>query len=437
MIKKTTVIHDPLKLLGSKVSTLKLPVPEYLYIASTNARCAKADIYIKEGDYVKLGQQIGMRHGPFFDQPIHATCSGIFEGFEKHYHRSGKAVDFMKFHNDFKDTEVETIHERSDEEIEKMTKEDVTEIVKATANVGLGGSSFPTYIKMQTDKPIKTILINGIECEPYINADYRSMMEDPEEVIKGIQILQRIFKCKDARLCIKKRYKVIHSFYDEYLKQYNDSGITVSAVENYYPQGWEIAMIKESTGIKVPSGHLPSEFGIMNFNVSTVIGIYQAVKYNRPVYQRRVSVTGDAINQPSNFIVRVGTPIRYLIENCHGYVDPDIPKTFILGGPMMGASMDTDDSICTKTVTSIIVLNKKEYKEEPCIRCGSCVLSCPVGLQPVMIMNAMNHMPVDKAKVKMLNPLKCIECGLCTYSCTSKIQVTDYVRRAKVIARLK
>ncbi len=437
MIKKTTIIHDPLKLSGSKVSTVKLPVPEYLYIATANARCPKADIYVKEGDQVKLGQVIGMRHAAFFDQPIHATCSGTFEGYEKHFHRSGKAVDFMKFHNDFKDEESDTVKERTDEEVDALTKEEVTKIVKDTASVGLGGSSFPTYIKMQTDKPINTILINGIECEPYIDADYRSMLEDPEEIIKGIQILQRIFNCKDARLCIKKRYTVINTFYNEYLKKFNDCGISVCNVKNYYPQGWEIAMIKEATGIKVESGHLPSEYGIMNFNVSTVIGIYQAVKYNRPVYERRVSVTGGAITKPSNFIVRIGTPVPYLINACGGYKNPETKKTFILGGPMMGASLDTDDCICTKTVTSIIILDHVDYKEEPCIRCGSCVMSCPVGLQPVMIMNAMKHMPVDKQKVKLLNPLKCIECGLCTFSCTSKIPVTDYVRRAKVIARLK
>jgi electron transport complex protein RnfC len=126
-----------------------------------------------------------------------------------------------------------------------------------------------------------------------------------------------------------------------------------------------------------------------------------------------------------------------LIEQCGGYKNPNMPKVFILGGPMMGASESDEDCICTKTVTSIIVLDHVEHKEEACIRCGSCVLSCPVGLQPVTIMNAMKHTPVDKAKIKMLNPLKCIECGLCTYSCTSKIHVTDYIRRAKTIARLK
>ena len=153
MIKKTTHIQDSLGLLGH-IPTIHAPVPEYLFIASENARCPKAELFIKEGDYVKYGQVIGMRHAAFFDQPIHATCSGTFEGFEKHYHRSGKLVNFMKFHNDFLDTKDESIHERSEEEIKKLTKEEITEIVKNCASVGLGGSSFPTYIKFQTKEKI-------------------------------------------------------------------------------------------------------------------------------------------------------------------------------------------------------------------------------------------------------------------------------------------
>ena len=436
MIKKTTHINDPLKLLEI-LPTVQVPVPEYLYLATSNARCPKAEIFIKEGDYVKCGQQVGVRHAAFFDQPIHASCSGIFEGYEKHYHRSGKQVDFLKIHNDFKDTWGDSIHTRTDEEIAQMSKAEMTQIIKDTAMVGLGGSSFPSYIKMQTDKPIKTILINGIECEPYINADKRSMMENAPQLLEGIKYLMQAFSCQDARICVKAIHNEIFVLYNYLLQSEQYKGITMAPMKNYYPQGWEIAMIKQATGIEVPSGHLPSEFGIMNFNSSTVIGIQEAIRYNRPVTNRKVTVTGNGICHPSNFEVRIGTPIKYLIEHCGGYKNPNVPKIFILGGPMMGASEASEDCICSKTVTSLIVLDHQEYKEEPCIRCGSCVLSCPVGLQPVTIMNAMKHMPVDKEKIKMLNPLKCIECGLCTYSCTSKIQVTDYIRRAKVIARLK
>jgi electron transport complex protein RnfC len=435
MIAKTTHIEDTKKLLGM-LPTIQADVPEFIYIATNNARCGKADVTIKEGDHVNFGQVIGMRHAPYFDQPIHATVSGTFLGYEKHYHRSGKLVDFMKFQNDFKDTVDPSIKDRTDEEIASLTKEQITEILKNCASVGLGGSSFPTYVKFQTDKKIDTILIDGIECEPYITADHRLMLEMSDEIIKGIKLLEQAFSCHDARLCLKKKYHDLIALYTELFKREKSSGITLAPVGNFYPQGWEVAMIKSATGIIVESGHLPSEYGIINFNVSTVVGIYEAVKHNKPVAERYISVSGDGIVSPSNFRVRVGTPVKSLIAMCGGYKDPEKDKVFILGGPMMGASVPSDDVIVTKTVTSVLVFNAEQPKVEPCIRCGSCVLSCPVHLEPVQIMNAMKVMPVDKERVKALNPLKCIECGLCSYCCTSKIPLLDYVRRAKIIAKL-
>ena len=182
MIAKTTHIKDTKNLVGS-LPAVRYTEPQYLYIAMANARCPKADLYIKEGDHVNSCQVIGMRHGPFFEQPIHATCSGTFVGLEKHYHRNGKLTDFIKIENDFKDTLDSSVIRRTPEEIAALTKEDMTEILKNCALVGLGGSSFPTYIKFQTDKPIDMILINGIECEPYITADHRLMLEYPYRIM--------------------------------------------------------------------------------------------------------------------------------------------------------------------------------------------------------------------------------------------------------------
>ena len=433
MIAKTTHIKDTKNLTG-KLPAVRYTDPQYLYIATNNARCPKADLYIKEGDHVNSCQVIGMRHGPFFEQPIHATCSGTFVGLEKHYHRNGKLTDFIKIDNDFLDTIDPSVKKRTPEEIASLTKEEMTEIIKQTANVGLGGSSFPTYIKFQTDKPINMILVNGIECEPYITADHRLMLEFPYRVMDGIKYVMQAFNCKHAKICIKSKYRDIKEVYQQVIKEYEGSGIELCCVGNYYPQGWEVAMIKEATGIQLNPGELPSNRGIINFNVSTMVGIYKAIKYNMPVIKRFITVTGDGINFPKNFRVRVGTSIKELIPLCGGYKNPEIEKVFILGGPMMGMSVPSDDLIITKTVTSIIILNKVNFVEQPCVRCGSCVLSCPVHLEPVQIMNAVKIL--DKERIKKLNPLRCIECGLCAYSCTSKIQVTDYIRKAKMIAKL-
>lgn len=437
MIEKTKYIKDTKGLLRT-LPTLVVPEAKYLYIGVTNARCPKGEIFINPGDHVKCCQVIGVRHGPFFDQPIHTSCSGTFIGYEDHYHRSGKIVKYLKIENDFKDEMADTVHERTPEEIAKLTKDDMAQIVKDCALVGLGGSSFPTYIKFQTKEKINQILINGIECEPYITADHRIMMEAPDLIIAGIKYAMQAFDCKVAKICIKSKYQDLADLWTEYLRrEENDplgKGISVCRVGNYYPQGWEVAMIENATGIRLKPGELPAKYGIINFNVSTMVGLYHAIKFNRPVRKRNITITGDGIKYPTNFRVATGTLVKDLIEYCGGYKDPKKEKVFILGGPMMGAALPSDDTIVTKTVTSIIVLNKVDYKEEQCVRCGSCVLSCPQHLQPVEIMNAVKA--VNKEKIKALNPLTCIECGLCTYSCTSKIQVTDYIRKAKVIAKL-
>ena len=433
MIAKTNHIKDT-KNLTASLPAIRYTKPQYLYLAMANARCPKAELYIKPGDHVNSCQVIGMRYGPFFDQPIHATCSGTYIGLEKHYHRNGKLTDFIKIENDFKDTLDPNCFIRTPEQIAALTKEEMTQIIKDAAMVGLGGSSFPTYIKFQTDKPINMILINGVECEPYITADHRLMLEFPYRIMEGIKYVMQAFNCKHAKICIKSKYKDIRAVYEQVIKEYAGSGIELCLVGNYYPQGWEVEMIKNATGIHLNPGELPSNRGIIDFNVSTMVGIYKAIKYNMPVIKRFVTITGDGINFPKNFRVRVGTPIKDLIPMCGGYKNPDKEKIFILGGPMMGASVPSDDCIITKTVTSIIILDKVNEVEEPCVRCGSCVLSCPVHLEPVQIMNAVKTL--DKERIKLLNPLKCVECGLCAYVCTSKIQVTDYIRKAKMIAKL-
>ena len=432
MIKRSTIIKDTKGLL-SALPTLHLKAPPRVYSATDNARCGKAEMFVKEGDHVYLGQLIGMRDGGFFKQPIHSSVSGTVVGYEEHYHRSGKKVRFLVVENDFKDEWDPSIHDRSDEEIASLSRADFAKILEDNASVGLGGSSFPTHVKFNNDKTINCILINAIECEPYITADIRLMNEEMEKVILGIQYLQIAFQCKKALICIKKKHGTLIRVYKEYLRRFPDSGIEVCPVGNFYPQGWEIAMIKSALGIDIPTGHLPSEFGIANFNVSTAWGIYESVKHNRPVVQRYISVTGDGIKYPSNFVVRLGTPLSALLEQCGGYRHPEKDKVVILGGPMMGASLPIDDCIITKTVTSVLVFDATKEEEAPCIRCGSCVLSCPTGLEPKQIMDAVKAF--DKPRMKTLNPMRCIECGLCSYVCTSHIRVTDYIRRAKMFVK--
>jgi electron transport complex protein RnfC len=440
MILKTRAIRcNKAELCRIPATTLD-PEP-FIFIPLTNTRCAKAELSIKEGDQVYVGETIGLRHGAFFDQPILSTVSGIYQGLEKHGYRNGKVIDYLKIQNDKKDTLDPSIHERTDEDIAKLTKDQITDIVKAKALVGLGGSSFPTYVKFQTKNPIKYILINGIECEPFLTSDHRFMVEHADEILGGIKIMQQAFACEDARICFKGVYTELVDFWNDYLAKNPVKGVSISLMDNYYPQGWETAMIKKAVGVDVPSGHLPSEYGVINFNVATAAGVYFAVKKDLPVLDREVSVYGEGIKHPSNYVVRIGTPFKTLIEKSGGYVDEkNDDKILIVGGPMMGGTIPNDDCVVSPTVTSLLIQKQYRGAEEPCIHCGSCVYSCPVGLEPVTIMRAMRPdwpFKVSEKYVKSLNVMKCMECGLCTYSCTSKIPLLAIIREAKLIARKK
>lgn len=431
MISKARYIENT-ESLTEDLPLIKYENPDYIYLALTNARCNKGEVYVKEGDYVKIGQVIGIRKSSFFEQNIHSTVSGTVEGIVKKFHRIGKLLDFIKIKNDKLAIYDESIKDRTDDEIARLTKDDFTKIVKDCSIVGLGGSSFPTYVKFASDDPIDTILINGVECEPLLTSDQRLMLEYPDRIMKGIEYTLQAFKAKRAVIAIKHKYQKVFEVLQEAQKRYPKLNIEIKRVGDYYPQGWEIELIKSALNVKIPVGELPSKFGIITFNVSTIVGIYRAVKHNSPVLMRNFTVSGDGIKTPANFRVRIGTPVMDLIEKCGGY-EGDQNKVFIMGGPMMGANLVKDDAIITKTCTSVIVLQEKNYVEEPCVRCGSCVYSCPVGIQPVQIMNA--YKMKDQKALNGLDVNRCIGCGLCTYACTSKIDVKDYVRRAKMLIK--
>ncbi len=431
MIAKTREIANIRKLTVS-LPTIRYVDPDYVYIGITNARCATGEVYAKVGDYVTVGQLLGMRKGPFFEQPIHSTVSGQIVGIVKKFHRSGKLIEFLQIKNDKKDTFCETAKERTPEEIAKLTREDFVKITKDAALVGLGGSSFPTYIKFQTTDPIDTICINAVECEPYLSADHRLIMEFPYRIYNGISYAMQAFGAKKAVICIKKKYQDLYDCLTVAKTRFPNLNVEVKRVGNYYPQGWEIEMIKSALGVKVPAGVLPAKLGIMVFNVSTIVGLYKAVRYNIPVVKRNFTLTGDGITIPQNYRVRLGTSLQELIAKSDGYKG-DQNKVLILGGPMMGANLVRDDAVITKTCTSCIILNEHKEVEEPCVRCASCVYSCPAGLQPVSIMQAVKNNDKEALKDK-LNIRACILCGMCSYTCTSKIHLTDYCRKAKKMA---
>jgi len=431
MIAKTKYIPD------GKKELKELPIihyldAEYVYSPVTSARCPEGETCVIGGQFVKVGEVIGTRKGAFFEQPMHATVSGEVVGNEKHIDQSGKVVDCLIVKNDKKYTLHPSIVERSDEEIDQLTKEDFIKIVKDAGLVGLGGSACPTYMKLETNEPIDVVIANGVECEPNLISDYGLMMTDLRPVIEGLIYASKASGAKRGVIAIKKKYSVIEERLNFCLHSFSGYDIKIVKVGNYYPQGWELAMIKNALGITIPQGELLSKYGVLNFNVSTLQSIYNAVKKRLPVLERLFTISGDGIHN-KNFRARIGTLVTELISLAGGYKNPEQPKVMILGGPMMGTNIMRDDVVMTHTTTSLIVMNDAPIKEDACIHCASCVYSCPVQIQPVQIMNA--YKVKDKDMLKTLEVNKCIECGLCSYVCPSKIHLTEYMRLGKRLAK--
>lgn len=429
MIIKTKNLPD------TKDVLKKLPVvhylePEFLYFPIVTPRCVTGDVCVIEGQKVKVGDVIGTREGSFFEQNIHATCSGEIVAQEKHFDSTGKKVNTIVIKNDFNYTLADHIQTRSEEEIKHLKPSDMIEIVKDLGLVGLGGGGFPTYIKLKlrTEQKVNVVIANGVECEPELISDYGLMMDSPKQVIKGLIYAMQTVGCLKGVIAIKEKNEELYKRLEFTLKEFSEYDIKVARIGNYYPQGWETEVIKNVTGIDVKHKTLPIDYGVINLNVSTLASIYQAIKHGLPLLERRITISGNAVENMT-FIARIGTMISDLVETSGGYKNPEVAKVMVIGGPMMGANVRQDDVPMTHTTTSFIVNDNIEYQEEPCVRCASCVYSCPVALKPVQIMNAFKEKDVD-----MLKTLKvdyCISCGLCSYVCPSKIPLTDIMKSAK------
>ncbi|MFP4186735.1 MAG: RnfABCDGE type electron transport complex subunit C [Acholeplasmataceae bacterium] len=427
MIHKTRHIPDGKKEL-KKLPIINYMDAEYVYYPVTSARCPEGETCVVGGQFVKVGEVIGTRKGAFFEQNMHATVSGEVMGYEKHVDQTGSLVDCLIVKNDKKYDIHESIKERSDEEIDALTKDDYVKIIKEAGLVGLGGSAFPTYVKLATKDPIDVVIANGVECEPLLISDYGLMMTRPKEIFEGLIYAMRASGAKKGVIAIKKKYKEIAERLEFMKNEYSDYDIRIAKVGNHYPSGWEIETIRNAVGITIPPGKLLSKYGVLNFNVSTLSSIYKAVKFDLPVLDRLITFSGDGIPNRT-FRARIGTLLSNLIDLVGGYIDEDKPKVLILGGPMMGANALRDDIVMTHTTTSLIVKNEEPLVEEPCIRCASCVYSCPVDIEPVKIMNA--YKTRNKDDLDTLEVDKCIECGLCSYVCPSKIHLTEYMRLGK------
>lgn len=405
-----------------------LPKGDMVYPLSQHIG-APANPVVKKGDHVLKGQMIADAGG-FVSAPIYSSVSGTVKGLEQRFNPAGTKVECIVIENDGEYNEVEYYPVKP---LDEMSREEILDMIARAGIVGMGGAGFPTRVKLSPKEPDKIdyIIANCAECEPYITADYRRMLENTEELVSGMRIVlslfpnaKGIFAVEDNKKdCIE---KLNHAVADE-------PRMDVKALMTKYPQGAERQLIYAVTKRAINSSMLPADAGCIVDNVETLIGIHTAVAAGKPLTERVVTVSGDAVEAPGNFRVLLGTNHRELIEAAGGFKTE--PEKLISGGPMMGFAMVTLDAPVTKTSSSILAFKEDEVSKNPetaCINCGRCVEACPSRIIPSRLADyARRH---DEESFVAMNGLECVECGSCSYVCPAKRQLKQAIGAMRKIA---
>ena len=397
---------------------------------------APAKPLVKKGDQVFVGQRIG-EAGGFVSAHVISSVSGTVKGIEKRLVANGAMVDSIIVENDREYKAIPGFGE--DRDVSSLSKQDILDIVKEAGIVGLGGAGFPTHVKLAPKEPgkIDYVIVNGAECEPYLTSDYRILMEEPETVVEGLKVMLRLFDNAKGIIGIENNKPEAIRKMEALVK--DEPGIEVRTLLTKYPQGGERTLIYATTGRKINSSMLPADVGCIVDNVDTVAAIYRAVCKQTPLIRKIITVTGDAIANPKNFSVRLGTSYQELIEAAGGFKTE--PEKVISGGPMMGQALFDLSIPVSKTSSALTCLTKDQVAElEPtaCIRCGRCVSVCPGRVVPQKIMKAAERHDLD-AFVK-LNGMECCECGCCAYICPARRPLTQAfkeMRKAVAMSRKK
>ncbi len=422
-------VHPEEKKLTAGKAIEYLPVPPKVSIPLSQSLGAPSKVIVEKGDYIKVGQLIAKGEA-FISSNIHSSVSGKVSKIEditdtSGYRRPAITIDVEG------DEWIDEI-DRSKEVITEIKpgRQEIIERIKEYGIVGLGGATFPTHVKLMVpaDKKAEFLIINGVECEPYLTADHRVMLERTAEVITGIRILMVALEVKKAFIGIENNKQDAILAFNKYVSPQNDIEIVPLKVK--YPQGGEKQLIKAVTGREVPSGKLPIETGCIVNNVGTALAVYEAVQKNKPLIERVVTVTGETLLKPGNYMVRIGTPVSYLVENTGGL--PENTGKVISGGPMMGKALTSLDVPIVKGTSGIIVIPEESSHRielHTCIRCSRCVGVCPMGLLPFqMVQYVVNDLYDEAEKAHIMD---CMECGCCVYTCPSGRPVLDYMRLGK------
>lgn len=412
----------------------EMPVPSLLLIPLSQHIGKPAKAAVKPGDEVKKGQCIGEADG-MVSANVHASTSGKITRIEKHPHPGGQFVETVFMEPDGKDEWLEGLN-TPDEDPDRISAEEKLKRIRSAGIVGMGGAGFPSYVKFSPpkDKKIDTLILNGAECEPYLTADHRMMLENSAEVMKGLAIISTFFKDAKVIIGIEENKPDAIRLLTELAAPY---GFRVEALKARYPQGGEKQLINAVTGRTVGEGKLPFDVGCMVSNVATAVAVYDAVCRNRPLIGRVLTVSGNAIRNRKNLRVRIGTRFSDLVEYCGG-LSAKKTNLLIAGGPMMGKSQYTFDVPVIKTTSGVLFIKEgriSSTKERPCIRCGRCEDVCPGAMKPWLMGNLAQE---DTEKAAGAGLPQCMECGSCSYICPSKRDLVHWIKYAKSVnANLK
>ena len=420
--------NDGKSLAKDKAIVTVMPKGDLIYPLSQHIG-APASPIVSVGDHVLKGQKIA-EAGGFVSAPIHASVSGTVKAIEPHFNPTGSKVNCIVVENDGEYQEVEYTPSKP---LDELTKEEILNLIGEAGIVGMGGAGVPTKVKLSPKEPekIEYVIANCAECEPYITADYRRMLENPEELVSGMKVVLKLFDNAKGIFGVEDNKPDCIAKLKELTK--DEPRMEVLALKTKYPQGAERQLIFATTGRAINSSMLPADAGCVVDNVETLIGIHYAVIDERPVMERIVTVSGDGVKAPGNFKVLFGTNQRELVEAAGGFLGE--PEKVISGGPMMGFAMFTLDTPITKTSSSILCLTKDEVAaNEPsaCINCGRCVEVCPSRIIPSRLADFAEHHN-EEAFTKW-EGLECVECGSCSYVCPAKRQLKQAIGSMRKIA---
>ena len=410
-----------------------LPKGDLVYPLSQHIGAPAVPI-VKKGDYVLVGQKIA-EAGGFVSAPVYATVSGTVKAIEPHRVVTGDSVMSIVIDNDEKYDEVEFVGVES---ADALSKEEIIEKIKEAGIVGMGGAGFPTHVKLSPKEPdkIEYVIANCAECEPYLTSDYRRMIEEPHKLVEGLKIILRLFDNAMGILAVEDNKPDCIKILKDLTK--DEKRILVKELKTKYPQGSERHLIYATTKRAINSSQLPSDAGCVVNNVDTIVAIYHAVMEGKPLMQRIVTITGEAIKNPQNYRVRIGTNYHELIEAAGGFRVQ--PQKIVSGGPMMGFGLFDLDVPTTKTASALLCMSKDEVSaSEPsaCINCGMCAEVCPGRVVPKLLAEYADR-GNEEAFVKC-NGMECCECGCCSFVCPAKRNITQSIKsmRKTVLGKRK